>query len=175
MVIDLIFFITLLIAAIKGYSKGLVVAVFAVLSFIVGLAAAIKLSSYVANYLSSKNAFSSQWLPVISFLIVFIIVILLVRLGARIIEKTFQLAMLGWLNKAGGVLFYIILYTIIYSIVLFYLTKINLISSEQITASSTYSFVGPWAPKIMEGFGSIIPIFKDMFHDLEMFFDKLTK
>ena len=48
MIIDLMAAIAVVFAIIKGYSKGLIVALFSVAGFIVGLAAALKLSSLVA-------------------------------------------------------------------------------------------------------------------------------
>ena len=51
MIIDIIVVIILILAAIKGFRQGLIVALFSVIAFIVGLAAAIKLSVVVAGLL----------------------------------------------------------------------------------------------------------------------------
>jgi membrane protein required for colicin V production len=99
MLLDIIFAILVVFAIIKGFQKGLIVAVFSFIAFFIGLAAALKLSAVVAAYLGKSVKISDQWLPVISFIVVFIIVIILVNLGARAIEKVFQLAMLGWITK----------------------------------------------------------------------------
>jgi membrane protein required for colicin V production len=48
MFIDAVFFILMALACYKGYSKGFIIAIFSVLGFIVGLAAALKLSTTVA-------------------------------------------------------------------------------------------------------------------------------
>ena len=47
----------------------------------------------------------------------------LVGLGARLIKKTINFAMLGWLDRLGGMLLYIIIYTIIFSVILFFAEK----------------------------------------------------
>ncbi|KAK6023170.1 hypothetical protein OSTOST_11104, partial [Ostertagia ostertagi] len=88
-------------AVVERYRRGLIVGIFSFVALIVGLAAAIKLSVVVADYLGKSVNISGAWLPVISFLIVFIIVVILVRLGANAIEKTVEFAMLGWVNKLG--------------------------------------------------------------------------
>ena len=55
MIIDIIFVILIVLALLQGYRRGLIVAVFSLISIIVGLAAAIKLSAVVANYLGHDS------------------------------------------------------------------------------------------------------------------------
>src|SRR5512138_3717427 len=99
MFIDFIAIALLVLSIIKGFQKGLVVAIFSLLAFIIGLAAALKLSAVVAEYLRANTNISQKWLPILAFAIVFLAVVLLVRLGAKAIEGGLKLAMLGWLNK----------------------------------------------------------------------------
>lgn len=173
--IDIIFVILLVLALIHGYRRGLIVAVFSLVSIIVGLAAAIKLSAVVANHLGDTVKVSDKWLPVISFAIVFIVVVLLIRLGARAIQKLTEALMLGWLNRLGGIILYAVIYITTYSVVLFYANQVRIIKPETIKASVTYSFIRPWGPKAINGIGSLIPYFKDMFTQLEGFFSRIPE
>ncbi len=175
MLLDIIFAVIIVLAILKGYQNGLVVGLFSLVAVTIGLAAAMKLSTFVAGYIGKTVKVSDQWLPIISFAVVFFIVILLIRLGARVIEKTVELAMLGWVNKVGGVILFAAIYTTVFSVLLFYAEQMKLIQPETITKSVTYSFVQPWGPKAINGFGAIIPIFKDMFEELEQFFDGVVK
>lgn len=172
--IDIIFIILMGIACIRGYKKGLIIALFSIIAFIIGLAAALKLSAVVAQWIDGHASVSTKWLPFISFAIVFFAVVLLVNWGGKLIEKTFQLALLGWLNRLGGIVFYAALYIIIFSVFLFYAEKIQLIEPATVQASTTYSFVQPWGPFVINSVGKVIPIFKDMFTDLESFFDTMS-
>lgn len=168
--IDIIFVILLVLALIHGYRRGLIVAVFSLIAIIVGLAAAIKLSTVVANHLGHTLKVSDKWLPVVSFAIVFIVVVLLIRLGARAIQKLTEALMLGWINRLGGIILYVAIYITIYSVILFYANQVKIIKPEAIKASVTYSFIQPWGPKAIDGLGSLIPFFRDMFTQLEGFF-----
>jgi membrane protein required for colicin V production len=168
--IDLIFAILMIIAIIKGYQKGLIIALFSIIAVIVGLAAALKLSAAVAMYLQHSTTVSSKWLPVISFALVFFLVVVLVHLGGKLIEKTFEMAFMGWLNRIGGILLYAVLYTIIYSVCLFYADKINVFEKATIDSSHIYPLVHPLAPKVINGIGNLVPFFKDTFTQLEDFF-----
>jgi membrane protein required for colicin V production len=175
MIIDIIVAIILILAVIKGYRTGLIVALFSVIAFIIGLAAALKLSVVVADYIGKAVKVSDKWLPIISFALVFLAVVLLVRWGAALIQKSVEFAMLGWLNKIGGILLYAGLYILIFSILIFYADQLGFIKPETKNGSVTYSYIQPWGPKIMDGIGKIIPLFKDMFQDLEDFFDGVSK
>src|SRR4051794_11902148 len=172
--IDIIFAILMIIAIIKGYRKGLIIALFSIIGFIVGLAAALKLSAAVAVRLQHHTNLSSKWLPFISFVLVFLLVVFLIHLGGKLIEKTFQLVMLGWANRLGGMILYIVLYTIIFSVFLFYADKIKLLGKTAIQSSQTYAIVAPLGPKVINGLGKSIPLFKDTFAQLETFFDGVS-
>ena len=175
MIIDIIFVILIVLALIQGYRRGLIVAVFSLVAIIVGLAAAIKLSAIVANRLGHQVKVSDKWLPVISFAIVFIVVVLLIRLGARAIQKLTEAMMLGWANRLGGVLLYVVIYLTIFSVLLFYANQVKIIKPDTIKASVTYSFIRPWGPKAIDGFASVIPLFRDMFTQLEGFFSRIPE
>ena len=175
MLIDIILVVLLVLAIIKGYQRGLIVGVFSLLAIVIGLAAAMKLSTVVAGYIGKAIKISDTWLPVISFAVVFILVVLLVRLGANMLQKTVEISMLGWVNRLGGILFYLAIFIIVYSIILFYGEQVKLIQPETIKDSVTYSYIQPWGPKVMDGFATVVPVFKDMFTDLQSFFDGVAK
>lgn len=179
MILDLIFVVILVLAIYKGYQRGLIVGIFSFLAIIIGLAAAMKLSTVVAGYIGEAVKVSDEWLPVISFAAVFIIIVLLVRLGANAIQRTAEVAMLGWVNRIGGIILYAALYITVFSVLVFYSEQVHLVKQQTIDKSVSYSFIQPWGPKAINGFGIVIPAFKDMFAELEKFFggvsDKISQ
>lgn len=52
MFLDLIFFMLLLTGIIKGYRKGLIIALFSIIAFIAGIAAALKFSAVASEKLA---------------------------------------------------------------------------------------------------------------------------
>ncbi|MBL0356769.1 MAG: CvpA family protein [Chitinophagaceae bacterium] len=168
--IDIIFAILLIIAIVKGMRKGLVLALFSIIAFIIGLAAAMKLSAVVAEYLQRNVAVPGKWLPFISFAMVFLVVVVLVNWAGKFIEKSFEMAFLGWANKLTGAALYVVLYIIIFSVFLFYAEKIHLLQPETFQQSATYPYIRPWGPVVIDNFGKIIPVFKDSFASLTSFF-----
>ena len=175
MAIDIIFIILMLVAVIRGTSRGLIVAVFSLLACIIGLAAAIKLSVVVAGYLQSEGHMHSKWLPILAFLVVFIAVVLLVRWIANLIEAAVDITFLGWLNKMAGAVLYMALFISVYSVILFYGTRAHIISSNAIASSVVYRFVEPWGPAVINAIGKIIPVFRNMFTELGDFFGAIAR
>lgn len=175
MIIDLIYLVLLAIAVIKGWQRGLIIAVFSVIGIVVGIAAALKLSTLVAGYLGDTTSISAQWLPFLSFVVVFIIAILLVRWGANLLEATIEVALLGWVNKLGGILLYIIIYTLAFSVLLFYMAQLKLVEAETISHSVCWPYVQPLGPKVIDSIGKLLPVFKDMFAELSGFFAQLAE
>lgn len=171
MIVDLVFIVLMVLALVKGYSRGFIVAFFSLVALIAGLAAAMKLSVVTAQWLKdSFHTGAARWLPLLAFLLVFIAVALLVRLGATLLQKAVEMVWLGWVNKLAGILLYMLLYTIILSIFLFYIQKTGLISNDTLAASRVYPIINPWGPAVIDTLGKAIPVFKNMFKELEQFF-----
>lgn len=175
MIIDIVFLIVMALAIYKGYQKGLILSVFSVLGYIIGLSAALKLSAVVAIYLQQQTNFGLSWLPLISFALVFAAMVILVQWCGKLISQTFKMVLLGWVNQLAGIILFIIIYTTIYSVLLFYLINMKMISEETISISKTYLFVKPWGPKLISGLGYIIPIFQNIFEQLNIFFEKIAQ
>lgn len=175
MAIDIIFLILIILAVFKGMSRGFIVAVFSLLAFVIGLAAALKLSATVARHLHDKMSFNGYWLPILSFLIVLIAVALLIRWGAVLVKKTVRLAFLGWIDTLAGTVLYIVIYLMVFSVILFFADRIHLVTPQLRAASKTYSFIEPFGPRVISLVGKLFPFFSHMFSDLTRFFDKVSK
>ncbi len=174
MLIDLIFLILMIMAIFKGISKGFIVAVFSLLAFIIGLAAALKLSAVVAVHLHEKMKVSGYWLPFLAFLLVFIAVVFLIRFGASLLKKAISIAFLGWADSLAGIVLYAIIYLMVFSVILFFTTRIHLVSAAMQASSHTYAFIEPLGPKVMNLIGKAIPMFSHMFADLSRFFQRVS-
>lgn len=171
MAIDIIFAIILVFAIYRGFTRGLIVAVFSFVACMLGLAVALKLSSTLAVYLQEHTSVHGRWLPVLSFVILFLGVILLVRLGANLLEKMVELALLGWVNRLGGILLYSTIFIIIYSVMLWIANQLYWLSPETKLQSVVYPYIEKIGPWVVGNMGKVLPFFKDIFSELESFFE----
>jgi len=173
MFLDILLLLFLLLATYKGYTRGLIVGVFSLVAIIVGLAAAMKLSVVATDYFRAYFSWEGKWVPPLSFLLVLVGVILLIRLGANALEKGVQLITLGWVNTLGGILFYWAIYLLSCSVILFYAMQLPFFPAEGVEGSVVYPYlkeVGPW---VMEGFAKLFPVFKGMYQQLQDFFEQV--
>lgn len=175
MIIDIFTMVLLVIAVYKGFKRGIIVALFSLIGLIVGLAAALKLSVLVAGYLEGSVSISSKWLPVISFVLVFVVVAFLIRMVANLIQASVEMLWLGWVNKIGGAVLYILIYLLVFSVVLFFLMQSGLIKNKTVSESVTYQYIQPWGPRVINSIGGFVPVFKDMFTELQKFFENLAQ
>jgi membrane protein required for colicin V production len=174
MIIDILFAIVLLLAVFKGWKKGLIVGVFSLLALIAGAAAALKLSASFAIYMQKETGHPSPMWPVVTFILIFIVVAVLVHLIARLLEKTLQLAMLGWANRLCGILLYGVAYIILFSIGLWFANQLYLIPPTLKSQSHIYPWASKIAPEVIDHAGKLAPWFKDSFHQLEHFFQSIS-
>lgn len=170
MMLDILIAALGFMAIMQGLRNGLVMAVFSLLALVAGLAAATKLSAVVAVRLSATGY---TWLPFLSFLLVFITVVLLVRIAGNIMQRAVQWSLLGWVNRLAGVAVYLLLYGIVISVFLFYLSEMRWLSAETSEKSFFYNLLYPIAPTVIEKLGAWIPVFKDVFIELQQFFGTL--
>lgn len=68
MLLDVIVVILFIMAIWKGMQKGLVVALFSFIGIFLGIAAALKMSTLVARWLSASVHVNGFWLPFLAFI-----------------------------------------------------------------------------------------------------------
>jgi membrane protein required for colicin V production len=171
MPIDIIFAIIMVFALYRGYTRGLIVALFSLVAVMLGLAAALKLSAVTALYVQAHWDMHSRWVPVLCFICLFLGVIILVRLGAGMLQKLVEMVMLGWLNKLGGILLYSVIFIIIYSVMLWMANQVYWLSPETKLQSVVYPYIENIGPWVLDHIGTVIPVFKNMFAQLQSFFE----
>ncbi len=154
--------------------KGVIVALFSVVAFILGIIAALKLSELLASYLFEKGIVTSGWAQLLSYLILFVGVVILVRLLAKAVEATLEAVWMGWLNKLLGGMFYTFVSLMVISTFLWLGDAAKLLPAEQVAKSYTYPYTVVLAPWVAEQVGLLWPMSKEVFADLEMFFNNIN-
>ena len=115
-VLDVIIGIVLILFAITGLRKGLIVEAFYLASFLFGAYGAMHFSDAVADWMSDFLNVSEDYLTIISFIVTFIIVLVLVRFLGRIISRLLEAISLGFLDKIGGFIFGVLKGTLLVSV-----------------------------------------------------------
>lgn len=174
MVLDVVGVILIALFFIRGFMKGLIVAVFSVVAILLGAMCALKLSASFSSWLLDKGYVTSGWVQVISYLVLFIGVVIIVRLAAGLISKSMEGMALGLVNKLFGGFLYAFLGAVVWSSFLWLGNKLNIITPSAVAESKTYSWLSRLAPWVFEHTGKVVPYVRDTFSSLEHFFDKIN-
>ena len=123
--IDYVILAILLLFAIRGYLKGFIVGLATVAALILGIWAALHFSNFLDATLAEHLHPSRKWLPILSFSLTFLLVVLGVMLTAKITEKFVDMVGMGFFNHLGGALLGIAKGAILAGVLLFILTAVD--------------------------------------------------
>ena len=174
MALDFIGITIIIIFFIRGYMKGIIIAAFSVLAILLGIICALKLSGVLATFLYKKGLVTSGWGQIVSYLILFTAVFLLVRILARAIQTSVKAVLLGGLDKIIGGALYAFIAAVVWSSLLWIANQAHVVTHETIAASKTYPYLSPIAPWVFEHVGRLLPFAKNIFKDLQHFFDTVN-
>ncbi|MFZ9239844.1 MAG: CvpA family protein [Chitinophagaceae bacterium] len=165
MVIDIITGIILAFAIYKGWTKGFTMAIFTFASYFIAVLLALQFSGMVAGYLKEYAKSDSKWYTFLSFLLVLIAGIIAVRIIGKLMEKSAQVLMLGLVNKLLGILFFASIYITVFSILLVYAEKFEMIDPYNAGDSKTYSYQLRFGKWLMHQLSEWLPAVKHLFND----------
>lgn len=150
--IDIIFGLILLFAAIGGFRKGLVSELASLAALVLGIWGAIEFSYITSEFLTENFHLETEYLNIISFVVTFIVIVILVQIVGSAVNKFIEVAMLGFLNKTAGLVFGILRSALVISIILLVFDKIDkdveIISQKAKTESRLYEPVRNFAPSL---------------------------
>jgi len=165
MVIDIITGIILVYAIYKGWTKGFTMAIFTFASYFISILLALQFSGMVAGYIRDYAKSDSKWYSFLSFVLVLVAGIIAVRIVGKILEKSAQVLMLGLPNKLLGILFFSFIYLTVFSIVLVYAEKFEMIDQYNIGESKSYNYLLRFGKWFIEQCSKWMPAIKNLFND----------
>lgn len=149
---DIIFLIILIYSAYKGFSRGFIVQLASLAALILGIYGAIRFSDYTSTVLVERLDLHSPYMPLISFAITFVAIVIVVHFVARITEKLLQAVALGFVNRILGLLFSLVKTVLILSVLLVFLNSIdrqmNFLPKDQLNDSLLYRPLSRIVPSI---------------------------
>lgn len=116
--LDILIIILLIIGGWRGFKKGLIIELFTLLALLVGIYAGIHFSDFMSSLLRKHAGITSEYLPVISFTIILLLVAALVFFAGKLIEGAVKTVALGPINKIAGLIFGLVKMLYIGSVVL---------------------------------------------------------
>ena len=150
----------LIVAILQGIRNGFIKALLSFFSFFIGLIVAYQLAGWVARQLKEYTKIESHWLPFISFIIVLLAVLFLIRWVSGLLQQTAEVLMLGWLNKLLGIVLYGFIYFTIWSALVYFLQMLGVLEAVKMKDAYSYSYLQKWWPYCMDKMSQWLPFIK---------------
>lgn len=150
--IDVVLGLLLVFSAISGFRKGLVVELASLAALVLGIWGAIEFSYVTSDFLVENFDLQTKYLNIISFILTFVVIVILVHIIGNVVNKLVETVMLGFINKLAGLAFGILRAALILSIILVVFDKIDedvqILSPEAKSESRLYDPIRNFAPSI---------------------------
>jgi membrane protein required for colicin V production len=142
---DIVISILLLYGGWKGFKRGLVFEIAMLLGLVIGIYAAFKFSDLIFSFVQKFLSDNGYLIHIISFLVVFGVIVLTFILFAKIIESVLKVTALNIFNKIAGALFGVLKFSLVISVLLLLFLplqkKINAIPQKVLNESVLYPYI----------------------------------
>lgn len=159
-VFDIAAFAVIAVFAFIGLRKGLIAEVFKILGIIVGITLALQYTSQVAAVIHTFAALSDKVEKALAFVLILLLTIAVFIYLARIAKVLFRVALMGWLDKSGGLMLGGLKGALIISSLLplfaFLPNSIDFVKETK-QNSIIYNYLQGFAPKVYDTIGKAIP------------------
>jgi membrane protein required for colicin V production len=167
MYIDIFLAIFILIGIIQGFHRGLIRTLFSILGIVIGFLAALKFAPYVMTFFENVVKLSPLVSMILGMLLTFVVLMLGIRWLGKSFENTLKLVKLNILNKIAGAGLYAILMIIVYSAVIWFVDRTNVLSEAEKAQSKSYSMLTQVPMKTGAAIDKIKPVFKDFWDKMD--------
>jgi membrane protein required for colicin V production len=124
-IFDIILALPLLWMTYRGFTKGFIIGIVSLIAFILGLYLSIRFSASLATIFIAQFHATSPYIRLISFIAIFLAVIILLFFLGKMLEKAVDLMALGFLNKILGALLGFAKAVVLVSLLLFLVSIID--------------------------------------------------
>ncbi|HEX9650422.1 MAG TPA: CvpA family protein [Cyclobacteriaceae bacterium] len=161
--LDWIILAFLTFAAFQGYRKGFILEIISVLALILGIIGGLKLIDFGKEFLSRHLEIKGDILPYLSFLFIFIIIVILLNLAGRAVKKILDMTLLGNLDDIAGLVIGILKWTLILSSLIWIASIIDLKLPFTWTEDSIlYPYVSWLAPNLFHMLSGVFPFLEEL-------------
>lgn len=159
-IIDIILLICFIPAIISGIRKGFIAQVVAIVSIVLGAWLSYRFSSLVTKWISGWIEASPQVLEIVSYILIFVVVVLALFALGKVLESTIKIIMLGWLNKLLGCIFALVKCALIVGILIIAFDALNgtfkFVDAEVLEKSVLYPPMKTFATSVFPYIKSLI-------------------
>ncbi len=164
--LDLLILLPIAYFAYRGFVNGFIREVFVIIGLIVAVYVTFEfmrpISGFIAPYVENRDRAT-----IITGITLFVVIVATVQLAAIALEKFFEMARIGILNKLAGFIFGGLKSAILISAILLLLAGIDIPSEDARTNSVSYPYVIYVAPATYDVVAKLFPGTEDFIETIE--------
>ena len=151
-IIDGIILLCLVWGAYKGYKKGFIIQSFAIIALVLAIWGGFAFADKLEPFMQKKLELSQLACSIISFVFIFLLVLILVYTSGHLVSKVTNVTALGLINRLSGAAFGILANVLVLSVLIMLFNRVNnkkeFIEQPTLKKSYLYEPVGKVAPAI---------------------------
>lgn len=171
--IDILLLIPIILGAFSGFRRGFLLEIASFLALFLGILGGLEFLHWGIGIINQQFNLAGSFVPILSFLLIFIAIIVLVNLLGKALKKVVHMTPLGSVDTVVGGAIGALKWAFILSLIIWVVGILNIPVPRHLTEDSeVYSFIASIAPAGIDMIAGIIPITSDLFDELA---DMLSK
>ncbi|MEM9672144.1 MAG: CvpA family protein [Bacteroidota bacterium] len=166
---DLAIAVILFLGAYRGYKKGILLEVVALVGFVVAIITALHLLPQSTAWLMSQFDSESNLLPVAAFILTFIVVVVVFTMAGRLLKSVIHLTPLGFADELLGAALGVVKWAFVISLLLAALDWAE-VEIDTLSQGYLYSYIRPFSSLVIDQIILWFPAMEEMVETIDNFF-----
>jgi membrane protein required for colicin V production len=171
MYLDILFVATIGYAFFKGFSQGIINTIFSVLSIVVALMAAFKLSPYMTEMLEKGFNTYNPFMFIVGFLVTFFLTKWGLRFLSDFVTGVLEVTHINLLNQVIGAGVLALIFSFFFSVLVWFADSTHVLTPETKATSISYRFLEPLRESGFKIIGDSKPIFQNFLSHTDKMLD----
>lgn len=172
--IDVVVALLLFIAFFRGFSQGFIMALFTLAAYAAGFFLTMRLSFYTSGYLADNFNIPGQWLPVISFIVTFSLLVLGVKWLGKLFESVITKIVPSVLNRLLGAALYVSVVFVLAGAFYVLMAGGGVFKPGLVESSVTAPYLLQAGTLVEDHAGDALPVIRRVFSAAEQYFSGLA-
>ena len=138
-----------------------------ILAFVLAIIGGFKLLHWGMGLLDTHFEVNGNLLPYLTFILIFIGIILLVNLIGKMLKRVLDMTLLGSFDAFAGALVGLLKWIFGVSVILWLTTNVGLLIPDYINDSLLYPYIINIAPSVVGYVAILWPLAEDLFHPIK--------
>lgn len=169
---DWVIAVILFFGAYRGYKKGILLEVVALVGFVVAIIAALHLLPQSTAWLMSQFNSENNLLPIAAFILTFIIVVVVFTTAGRLLKSVIHLTPLGFADEILGAALGLVKWAFVISLLFAVLDWAN-IEVDALASGKLYPYIRPISSLIIDQIILWFPAMEEMVETIDNFFEEI--